>query len=141
MYYTLQQTARLLLAEASIESLSGNYIYDAEELEEKFGIRTQDEIQAVVDTINQLYPDVLLDDPGSNSEPGELSLMLALAATENYWLDQPTIEHEWASYLAAMQGLYENFNKVRSLRRSLQKAKVLLSVSDRQAEEYERRAA
>ena len=110
MLFSKELTASLILAEAAVNTSSGNWIYSKEDLKEKFGVEPN-ELREIVDTINDLYPDALLDDPLEQSESGELNLMLSLEMTLSYWEAKTTPLSDALKILGDLERLNKAFNE------------------------------
>lgn len=131
MLYDKNLTASLVLANATSNSSEGNWNFSEGELREKYGIENSDELKEVVDTINDLYPEALLDDPIEQAEkPGELSLMLAGEWTLSYWEDkEPLCGAPTTAILFRLRELDEAFEEMYLMERLYDNARETLEIA------------
>lgn len=132
--FSLEQAARLILAEICVESTSGNYIFDDNELEHKFGIESEADKHAVVDAIDTLYPEVLLDDPFTYSGPGELSFNVGTRYVLHSEWEPQEMATEDVTYVTVMQALHAAHVDYMAANKRLDKANVQLVSTLRLAE-------
>lgn len=141
MEFSIQQAARLILAEAVINSEEGSWIFDDKEILEKYGVHPYYK-KVLVDTINQMYPGVLLDDPIYESPAGQLSLVIGQKYTLAYWNDPnctDKIDEQTEDFLNAMEELYASYESFRLAERARTRASVALMNADREVERMEER--
>lgn len=109
IYFSKELVASLILGEAVTNSSEGNWIFSKDELADMYGITSPSELKEVVETINNLYPEALLDDPFDYSDPGELNVNLAGGWTLSYWEGRDDMPDSMRESLFTLRNLYDNY--------------------------------